>query len=51
MKIIISQVLVEAALHAYAHGLSVVARSRGYPLVVVQGFLVAVASPVMEHGL
>jgi len=33
-----------------ARGLSLVALSRGYSLVVVHGLLVAVASPVGEHG-
>ena len=34
-----------------ALGLSVVAVSRGYPLVVVLGLLTVVASLVAEHGL
>ena len=33
------------------HGLSLLAASRGYPLVVVQWLLSAVASLVAEHGL
>ena len=32
-------------------GLSLVAASRGYSLVAVHGFLTAVASFVVEHGL
>ena len=32
-------------------GLSLVVENRGYSLVVVRGFLIAVASLVMEHGL
>ena len=34
-----------------ALGLSLVAESRGYSLVVVHGLLIAVASLVMEHRL
>ena len=34
-----------------AHGLSLVAASMGYSLVVVHGFLTEVASLVEEHGL
>ena len=33
-----------------ARGLSLVARSRGYPLVAVRGLLTVVVSPVSEHG-
>ena len=33
------------------HGLSLVAESRGYPLAVAHGFLIAVASVVAEHRL
>ena len=33
------------------HGLSLVAESRGYSLVVVCRLLIAVASLVLEHGL
>ena len=33
------------------HGLSLVAASRGYPLVAVQRLLSAAASLVAEHGL
>ena len=33
------------------HGLSLVVGSRGYPLVVVHGLLIAVASLVAEHRL
>ena len=33
------------------HGLSLVAVSRGYSLVAVHKFLIAVASLVEEHGL
>ena len=32
-------------------GLSLVAVSRGYSLVVVRGFLIEAASLVVEHGL
>ena len=32
-------------------GLSLVVENKGYSLVVVHGFLIAVASLVMEHGL
>ena len=34
-----------------AHGLSQVALSRGYSLVVVPRLLIAIASLVVEHGL
>ena len=34
-----------------ARGISLVAKSRGSSLVVVCGFLIIVASLVMEHGL
>ena len=37
-------------LHCFA-GFSLVATSGGYPLVVVCGLLIAVASLVVEHGL
>ena len=33
------------------HGLSLVAASGGYSLALLHGFLIAVASPVAEHGL
>ena len=32
------------------HGLSLVAASGGYSLALLHGFLIAVASPVAEHG-
>ena len=34
-----------------AASLSLVGTSRGYPLAVLCGFLIVVASPVVEHGL
>ena len=34
-----------------AHGLSLVAVSRGYSFIAVRGLLTAVASLVAEHGL
>ena len=41
-----------AVLHLHFHkGFGLVAESRGYPLAVVCGFLIAVASSVAEHGL
>ena len=40
-----------AGVFVAARGISLVAKSRGSSLVVVCGFLIVVASLVMEHGL